>query len=51
VRLVAANTRLFESIVNAAHITQPDCRFVFNRAAVATSDDIRHWYPNPEAVA
>ena len=51
VRLVAANTLLFESIVNAAHINQPDCRFVFNRAAVATPDDIRRWYPNPEAVA
>jgi hypothetical protein len=51
VRLVAANTLLFESIVNAAHITQPGCRFVFNRAAVATPDDIRRWYPNPEAVA
>jgi hypothetical protein len=51
VRLVAANTLLFESIVNAAHITQPDCRFVFNRAAVATPDDIRRGYPNPEAVA
>jgi hypothetical protein len=51
VRLVAANTLLFESVVNAAHITQPGCRFVFNRAAVATPDDIRRWYPNPEAVA
>jgi hypothetical protein len=51
VRLVASNTLLFESIVNAAHIAQPDCRFVFNRAAVATPDDIRRWYPNPEAVA
>jgi hypothetical protein len=51
VRLVAANTLLFESIVNAAHINQPDCRFVFNRAAIATPDDIRRWYPNPEAVA
>lgn len=51
VRLVAANTLLFESIVNAAHIAQPGCRFVFNRAAVATPDDIRRWYPNPEAVA
>jgi hypothetical protein len=51
VRLVAANTLLFECIVNAAHVTQPGCRFVFNRAAVATPDDIRRWYPNPEAVA
>jgi hypothetical protein len=51
VRLVASNTLLFESIVNAAHIAQPGCRFVFNRAAVATPDDIRRWYPNPEAVA
>jgi hypothetical protein len=51
VRLVAGNTLLFESIINAAHIAQPGCRFVFNRAAVATPDDIRRWYPNPEAVA
>ncbi|BBY23639.1 hypothetical protein [Mycobacterium stomatepiae] len=51
VRLIANNTLLFESIVNAAHTTQPGCRFVFNRAAVATPDDIRRWYPHPEAVA
>jgi hypothetical protein len=51
VRLVAANTLLFEAILNAAHVSQPDCRFVFNRAAVATPDDICRWYPNPEAVA
>ncbi|OBK55959.1 hypothetical protein [Mycobacterium kubicae] len=51
VRLVASNTLLFEAIVNAAHALQPDCRFVFNRAATATPDDIRRWYPNPEVVA
>ncbi|WIM87738.1 hypothetical protein PT015_23390 [Candidatus Mycobacterium wuenschmannii] len=51
VRLVPGNTLLFEAIVNAAHETQPGCRFVFNRAAVSTPDDIRRWYPNPEAVA
>ncbi len=51
VRLIASNTLLFESIVNAAHTAQPGCRFVFNRAAVATPDDIRRWYPHPEAVA
>ena len=51
VRLVATNSLLFESIVNAAHTTQPGCRFVFNRAAVPTPDDIRRWYPEPEAVA
>ena len=51
VRLVPANTLLFESIINAAHVAQPNCRFVFNQAAVATPDDIRRWYPNPEAVA
>jgi hypothetical protein len=51
VRLVASNTLLFESIVNAAHTTQPGCRFVFNRAAMATPDDIRRWYPRPDAVA
>jgi hypothetical protein len=49
VRLVASNTLLFESIVNAAHTTQPGCRFVFNRGAQSTPDDIRRWYP--EAVA
>jgi hypothetical protein len=48
VRLVASNTLLFESIVNAAHTTQPGCRFVFNRAAKATPDDIRRWYPEPD---
>jgi hypothetical protein len=51
VRVVASNTLLFESIVNAAHTTQPGCRFVFNRAALATPDDIRRWYPHPEAAA
>jgi hypothetical protein len=49
VRLVANNTLLFESIINTAHTTQPGCRFVFNLAAKATPDDIRRWYPNPEA--
>jgi hypothetical protein len=48
VRLVAANTLLFESIVNAAHVSQPGCRFVFNRGAVSTPEDIRRWYPDPE---
>ena len=51
IRLVAGNTLLFEAIVNAAHVAQPGCRFVFNCAAVSTPDDIRRWYPNPEAVA
>ncbi|WP_205875688.1 hypothetical protein [Mycobacterium camsae] len=49
VRLVASNTLLFESIVNAAHVSQPGCRFVFNRGAQSTPDDIRRWYP--EAMA
>jgi hypothetical protein len=51
IRLVAANTLLFESIVNAAHAAQPGCRFVFNHGAASTPDDIRRWYPDPEAVA
>ncbi|WP_422743251.1 hypothetical protein ACN27E_17175 [Mycobacterium sp. WMMD1722] len=50
IRLVAGNTLLFEAIVNAAHLTQPGCRFVFNRAAVATPEDIRRWFPRPETV-
>lgn len=48
IRLVAANTLLFEAIVNAAHTLAPHCRFVFNRAAAATPEDIRRWYPEPE---
>jgi hypothetical protein len=51
VRLVAGNTLLFEMIVNAAHVAQPGCRFVFNSGPVATPDDILRWYPNPGAVA
>jgi len=51
VRLLAGNTLLFEMIVNAAHVAQPGCRFVFNSGPVATPDDIRRWYPNPGAVA
>jgi hypothetical protein len=47
VRLVAANTLLFEAIVNAAHAFNPNCRFVFNYSATSTPDDIRRWYPNP----
>lgn len=49
IRLISANTLLFEAIVNAAHTTQPGCRFVFNQAAVATPDDIRRWYPDAAA--
>jgi hypothetical protein len=48
VRLVAGNTLLFEAIVNAAHASQPGCRFVFNRGAASTPDDIRRWYPDPD---
>lgn len=51
IRLIAGNTLLFEAIINAAHIGQPACRFVFNRGAEATPDDIRRWYPDPEAAA
>jgi hypothetical protein len=47
VRLVAGNTLLFESIVNAAHAANPGCRFVFNHSATSTPDDIRRWYPDP----
>lgn len=50
IRLVASNTLLFEAIVNAAHTMQTDCRFVFNQAATATPDDIRRYYPHPDAV-
>lgn len=48
IRLVAGNTLLFEAIVNAAHATQPGCRFVFNRAAESTPGDIRRWFPEPQ---
>jgi hypothetical protein len=46
IRLVAGNTLLFESILNAAHVTQPDCRFVFNYSATASPDDVRRWFPD-----
>ena len=36
-----------KSVLDAAHIAQPGCRFVFNQAAKATPDDIRRWYPDP----
>ncbi|MET0898271.1 MAG: hypothetical protein ABWY45_10205 [Mycobacterium sp.] len=49
IRLVASNTLLFESILNAAHSLHPGCRFVFNRAAASTPEDIRRWFPQPEA--
>jgi hypothetical protein len=49
VRLVASNTLLFEAIVNLVHARLPGARFVFNQAARATPDDIRRWYPDPEA--
>jgi hypothetical protein len=49
IRLVARNTLLFEAIINDAHASQPQCRFVFNREAKATPDDIRRWYPDPQA--
>lgn len=48
IRLVAGNTLLFEAIVNAAHALQPHCRFVFNRAAASTPDDIRRYFPTPD---
>lgn len=48
IRLVANNTLLFEAIVNAAHTLQPHCRFVFNRAAASTPEDIRRWFPTPD---
>ncbi len=47
VRLVAGNTLLFEAIVNAAHVSQPGARFVFNKGAASTPEDIRRWYPDP----
>ena len=49
VRLVASNTRLFEAIVNLVHTQLPYCRFVFNQDAETSPDDIRRWYPDPEA--
>ena len=49
IRLVAGNTRLFEAIVNLIHAEVPGCRFVFNKDAETSPDDIRRWYPDPEA--
>ena len=49
VRLVAGNTLLFESLVNLVHTRLPRARFVFNRAAQSTPDDIRRWFDGPDA--
>ena len=49
VRLVASNTLLFESLVNLVHTRLPGARFVFNRAAQSTPDDIRRWFDGPGA--
>ena len=49
VRLVASNTVLFESIVNLVHAALPNARFVFNKDAESTPDDIRRYYPDPTA--
>ena len=49
IRLISSNTELFEAIVNVVHTELPDCRFVFNKDAESTPDDIRRWYPDPMA--
>lgn len=51
VRLVADNTLLFEGLVNLLHAAYPAARFVFNKAAVASPDDIGRWFEGPEAKA
>ncbi|GLZ49080.1 hypothetical protein Acsp06_52650 [Actinomycetospora sp. NBRC 106375] len=49
VRLVAANTQLFEAIVNLVHAELPHARFVFNRGPDSTPDDIARWFASAEA--
>ena len=49
VRLVPSNTRLFESLVNLIHTELPSSRFVFNRAPETTPEDIRRYFPDPNA--
>ena len=49
VRLVARNTLLFESLVNLVHTRLPGARFVFNRAARSTPEDILRWFDGPDA--
>ncbi len=34
-----------------ARTAQPTCLLRLHRAPMSTPDDIRRWYPNPEAVA
>lgn len=45
VRLVAANTLLFEALVNLVHTELPNARFVFNYAPKPSPDDIYRWFP------
>jgi hypothetical protein len=49
VRLVAANTLLFEALVNLVHTRLPDARFVFNYGPQSTPDDIYRWFDGPDA--
>lgn len=49
VRLVASNTLLFEALVNLIHTELPGARFVFNRGAAATPDDIHRWFSSAQA--
>jgi hypothetical protein len=45
IRLVAANSRLFEALINLAHTELPDCRFVFNEGPTASAEDVLRWFP------
>jgi hypothetical protein len=49
VRLVAANTVLFEALVNLVHTRLPSARFVFNYAPTSSPDDISRWFASADA--
>lgn len=46
IRLVAANSLLFESLVNLVHAELPNARFVFNTGPRPTPDDLLRWFPD-----
>lgn len=45
VRLVAANTPLFEKIINAIHEQAPNAKLCFNTAPTDTAEAVQRWFP------
>ena len=46
VRLVAANTPLFEKIINTIHEHAPRAKLCFNTEPTDTAEAVQRWFPN-----